>query len=548
MPQPKRVLVVDDEQRNRNLMQAMLQSFGYDTEEVSSGAEALKRINGTFDLVLLDVMMPDMDGFEIARLIRENPDSTDIPIIMVTILSDREDRLRAVEAGANDFVTKPVDKTELRVRVASLLKIKEAQDQIKRHRAELEAAVEKRTQSLLDLLETSTNIVQSIPSGLIVCQYQAPGELFLVNCNPEAKRLTGLEVDQWRGQELDEMWPNSRRQGFYQAFLRTMETGEIFKTEEAFYEKGDIARYFRLRAFPMPGDLLGIAFEDVTESRRTKEPTEETERNDEIPSRKQPTLQASSLTEPKNQNTAVEFVMDEAPSPRINAIAGVASEAALGLVQLFESIGTNSNEALAMIESGDPVEIRSLLEDIRDTASRGTQTANNLREFVRARVDMGFSDGKEIFDLSEAVRKAIRKTDPWLNARKIKTGVTVSLDVDLTVGCLIRGEERQIIEIVANLFRNSVEASPKGGTITIHTKMKGNQAVLHVMDNGVGIPETDFAKIFHPFWTTKDSHTGLGLTVSLAIAHRHRGTISVKCSPHGQTSFTVGFQSVKASE
>jgi two-component system sensor histidine kinase/response regulator len=85
------------------------------------------------------VMMPGMDGFEVARRIRNQSPVPDIPICMVTALSGKEERLRAVEAGANDFIAKPIDKTELRVRTASLLKAKEVQDTIKRYQAQLEA-------------------------------------------------------------------------------------------------------------------------------------------------------------------------------------------------------------------------------------------------------------------------------------------------------------------------------------------------------------------------------------------------------------------------
>ncbi|GEM_PF-1642837 len=119
---------MDDEEQNRDLLEAMLESLGYNSEAAESGPEALNKLNRRFDMVLLDVMMPHMDGFEVARLIRADPDFSDIPIIMVTGLAGKKDRLRAVEAGANDFISKPVDKVELRVRVASLLKMKEAQN------------------------------------------------------------------------------------------------------------------------------------------------------------------------------------------------------------------------------------------------------------------------------------------------------------------------------------------------------------------------------------------------------------------------------------
>ena len=127
----KSILVVDDEEANCELIEALLESFGHETESIRDGLKALTRLQVSDsmqlpDLVLLDVMMPGMNGFEVTRAIRQNPLTSDLPIVMVTALTSMEDRLRAVEAGANDFITKPIDKIELQTRINSLLKMKEA--------------------------------------------------------------------------------------------------------------------------------------------------------------------------------------------------------------------------------------------------------------------------------------------------------------------------------------------------------------------------------------------------------------------------------------
>jgi putative two-component system response regulator len=126
----------------------MTTALGWEAEVCVDGIEALAKLDAGVDLVLLDVMMPGMNGFEVAQRIRATPATSDIPILMVTALSGKEERLRAVEAGANDFIAKPVDYTELRVRATSLLKMKAAQDAVKRQQAELEAQVAQRTAAL----------------------------------------------------------------------------------------------------------------------------------------------------------------------------------------------------------------------------------------------------------------------------------------------------------------------------------------------------------------------------------------------------------------
>jgi len=148
-----RILVVDDQAANRQIMVDMLSALDYEVESVEDGEGALALLKLDFDLVMSDVQMPGMDGFELVRKIRETSSSLDLPIIMVTGLASIEDRLRAVEAGANDFIAKPVDMTELKVRTSSQLQIKIQNDEIRRRESELEALVEKRTIRLRETLD-----------------------------------------------------------------------------------------------------------------------------------------------------------------------------------------------------------------------------------------------------------------------------------------------------------------------------------------------------------------------------------------------------------
>jgi len=148
-----KVLIVDDEELNRNLLESMMELAGYDAACVSGGQAALNILEeDEFDLVLLDVMMPGMDGLETAHRIRSKFSQSDLPIIMVTALASKNDRLKAVKAGANDFVSKPVDRVELQVRSESQIKLKRMQDKIKEYQANLENLVQERTKELRSAL------------------------------------------------------------------------------------------------------------------------------------------------------------------------------------------------------------------------------------------------------------------------------------------------------------------------------------------------------------------------------------------------------------
>ena len=149
----KRVLVIDDDDGIRRITQFLVEGLGHDVEAARNGLEGLAKLQLGVDLVLLDVVMPGLDGFDVCRRIRQDPAGKDVPVIMVTSLETKEHRLYAVEAGASDFIAKPVDETELRVRATSLLRMKAAQDEVKRYQSHLEDMVEERTSSLRIALE-----------------------------------------------------------------------------------------------------------------------------------------------------------------------------------------------------------------------------------------------------------------------------------------------------------------------------------------------------------------------------------------------------------
>lgn len=117
-----KILVVDDEQLNLDLMEAMLVPAGYSVICARDGMEAVnKALLSIPDVILLDVMMPIMDGFEVAARIREHDNLKNIPIVMVTALGEVKHRVQALESGADDYLTKPVDETELLTRVRTLV-------------------------------------------------------------------------------------------------------------------------------------------------------------------------------------------------------------------------------------------------------------------------------------------------------------------------------------------------------------------------------------------------------------------------------------------
>ena len=141
------VLVVDDNQQNLELLCAYLEDLECNTIAASNGEQAIEIVKKTPpDLILLDIMMPKMSGFEVCRRLKNDPKTSDIPIIMVTALSELGDIERAINSGTDDFLSKPINKWELITRVKTMLKLKHLTDKLERTLAYL-SEVEKQSQS-----------------------------------------------------------------------------------------------------------------------------------------------------------------------------------------------------------------------------------------------------------------------------------------------------------------------------------------------------------------------------------------------------------------
>ncbi|MDQ7799189.1 MAG: response regulator [Candidatus Edwardsbacteria bacterium] len=130
------ILVVDDQPLNIELLEAYLIPHGYEIVKAASGQEALEIIsNNQIDLILLDVMMPSMNGFEVCRILKKRAEY--LPVIMITALGSRDSRLKGIESGADDFLSKPFDSTELKLKVSNLIKIKTLYDKVENNYREI---------------------------------------------------------------------------------------------------------------------------------------------------------------------------------------------------------------------------------------------------------------------------------------------------------------------------------------------------------------------------------------------------------------------------
>src|SRR2546426_10419247 len=167
---PAKILVVDDTPQNVKLLADLLAVKGYAVATAPSGAQALETIEPEHpDLVLLDVVMPEMSGYEVCRKIRGNPATAMLSVVMVTALDPEHERVKGIEAGADDFLTKPINQPELLARVKSLLRIKPLHDELAEWNRTLERRVEEQVAQLERLARLkrffSPQLVEMIVTG-----------------------------------------------------------------------------------------------------------------------------------------------------------------------------------------------------------------------------------------------------------------------------------------------------------------------------------------------------------------------------------------------
>ena len=163
MEKPRKILIVEDDVMNSRLLSTILVRLGYSVDAALDGITGLEKAESSPpDLILLDLQLPRMDGYEVARRLKQAEKTKIVPIVVVSAFAEVENRVKALEAGADDFLSKPVDQVELRARVQSLLKVKQFNDHMVDYQRVLEAEVDKRTRQLRQAVEELKSALDKI--------------------------------------------------------------------------------------------------------------------------------------------------------------------------------------------------------------------------------------------------------------------------------------------------------------------------------------------------------------------------------------------------
>jgi class 3 adenylate cyclase len=183
-----RILVVDDQRANVEMLAGVLSARGYEVLTAGDGESALEQVRqGNPDLVVSDILMPQMDGYELCRRLRREPATTLLPVILLTSLDPLQERVNGIDAGADDFLSKPVNWDELFARVRSLLRIKRLQDEVKAWNARLEERVSEQVAQLEQLGRLKRFFSRAVAEAIV-----AGGEEILA---PHRREITAVFLD-----------------------------------------------------------------------------------------------------------------------------------------------------------------------------------------------------------------------------------------------------------------------------------------------------------------------------------------------------------------
>jgi len=521
------ILVVDDNPANLKLLTGILTHHGYQVRPASSGRLALRSVEAEApDLILLDVKMPDVDGYEVCRRLKTHEQSRGIPVIFISALDEVTDKVKGFEAGGVDYITKPFQAAEVLARVETHLALRRLQRELEAQNGQLQQEIgeRKRIESMLRNSEANyRNLFDHAPIGI----YQATVEGSFLNVNQAFARMFGYEspVDVMTTvkQIARELWrePLNCRKMIVSALA---ESGVVNAEVE----------FLRRDGSTLIANLYLQAVRDSDRSVRCLEGFVE-----DISDRKR--------AEGDRENMRSQLMQAQ----KMQAIGTLTGGIAHDFNNMLTIILGYAELLLDDTEESDPA--YADLAKIVHTSHNGAELVQRLLTFSRQTetqaVKLNLND--EIRQINKLLSKAI--------PRMVEINLVPADDL-----APIEADAGQMAQVVMNLAVNGSEAMPDGGKLSIETRnvvfddkscltrhgaKPGKYVLLRVSDTGHGMDKDTMDRMFDPFFTTKgwDSRkgTGLGLSVVQGVVEQHKGFIECSSNPGEGTTFSVYFPAMR---
>ncbi len=477
------ILLVDDNTDMREYVYSLL-AGRFEVVAATNGRLALEEVKRrTPALVLTDVMMPEMDGFALLAALRRDPATAAVPVIMLSARAGEEARIEGVEAGADDYLTKPFTARELIARVEAQLKM----DRMRREAAEQKAAL---TMEINRARQFAGEALEHVPVAFCTLDR----EYRISYMNAAAHQLAALSGKSHLGVRLWDLYPDLIGSDVDTNIRRAMEARVPVEFEQFFHAPGN-ETWFQFYVYPQPGEGIILYCRNTTETRKAEQALRRSEQ-----------LAAA--------GRLAASISHEINNP-LEAVTNL----------LF----------LAKNDAG----LSSSSKDLLDIADKELQrlshiTARSLK-FYRQRTAPSFTA------LDEVIDSVIYFHDPAIRLRNI------AIERRYRSAPAVLCQPGEIQQVFTNLVSNALDALPEKGRLILVVRPAQDRAGLDgvmvtVADSGTGMDAYMFERLFQPFVTTKgEAGTGLGLWVSKGILDKHEARVAVRTKTACGTVFRIFF-------
>ena len=532
------ILVVDDSKKNLKLMTSILEPEQYVVLQATGGTTALKIAeNAKPDLILLDIRMPDMDGFEVCGKLKEDSRLKDIPVIFLSGLTEQEEKLKAFQAGGVDYIEKPIQAEEVIARVKTHI-------QLYRMKMSLEALVGERTRKL-----------------------------------EEANRSLQAEIDQRKKTEARLTRSHERYQFLYHhtpVMLHSIDQeNRLISVNDYWLKKmgyardevigNHVTRFMTDISIRLTNEIIDPALKDYGFIENAEYQLKK--KNGDVID----TLFSAALeTDDQGERYTLAFIMD-VTERKLAEKEKMQLERQLRQAQKMEAIGTlaggithDFNNVLTAIMGYSDLALEKITPDnpIHPFLKQVLQASHRAKALVKQ--ILTFSRQAEQEKAPIHICPIIKETTKLIMASQppdIVVSTHIRTDADM-----IFGDATQIYQVLMNLFTNAIHAmGDKGGQLSIildameinddvpvvnRELSKGPHLKLEVRDTGHGMSPDILERIFDPFFTTKgrEEGTGMGLAVTHGIIRNHFGTITVSSTEHAGTCFVLYLPQISDAE
>ena len=512
------ILLVDDKLENLLALEAILEKLGENLVRATSGEEALRcLLHQDFAVILLDVQMPGMDGFETATLIRNRGRSRHTPIIFLTAFSTSDQMLfKGYALGAVDYLLKPLDPNILTSKVTVFVELFKKTEAVKQQAAQLVAVNAELRQSEERLRSLST----CSPVGI----FEIDTEGGCRYTNPRYQIICGLKAaESLQKKWLESVHPEDRERAVA-TWSNYIREGRDYSEEFRFQTAHGIVRWVQVRSSPMlsgQGELLGYVgtLEDITERKQAEEVRAQVIREQ--------TARAEAEAANRMKDEFLAVLSHELRTPLTSM---------LGWSKILRSKKLDekaTSRALEAIER-NAISQMQLIEDILDVS-----------RIIRGQLRLNVS-AVNLLTVTEAALEAVR---PLAEPKEIKLNTVL----DTSVGS-VYGDPARLQQVVWNLLTNAIKFTPKGGRVDVNLSVVYGEeqettykyAQIQVIDTGIGISSEFLPKVFERFRqadsTTTRSHNGLGLGLAIVrhLVELHKGKIFAESPGTGEgATFTV---------